>query len=133
MQIDTTAEFTHALNEESKEPSNAKKSQTAQRVRTYRQRHADGDQDSGAEDMVPDSKRNKTEGMNLNNALKQARKKMKKGEELTLFELRIIQDEKARKKREYRTKLKAELDVKPANQTSVTSLQQIEQLQEEMA
>ena len=65
--------------------------------------------------MVPDSKRNKTEGMNLNNALKQARKKMKQGEELTLFESRIIQDEKARKKREYRTKLKAELDVKPAN------------------
>jgi hypothetical protein len=48
---------------------------------------------------------------------------MKQGEELTLFELRIIQDEKARKKGEYRTKLKAELLGKPINQTSVTSLQ----------
>jgi len=32
-----------------------------------------------------------------------------------LFEQRIIQDEKSRKKREYRTKLKAELSIKPIN------------------
>ena len=70
MQIDTTAEFTHAIEEQVKELSKAKKHGTSKRVTTYRQRHADGDQDSDAEDMVPSSKRNKTEGMNLNNALK---------------------------------------------------------------
>ena len=35
IQIDTTAEFTHAMEEENKEPSNEKKSRAAHRVRTY--------------------------------------------------------------------------------------------------
>ena len=70
MQIDTTAEFTQALEEVSKEPSKAEKSRSRKRPFTYRERDADRDQDSGAEDLVPESKRNKTDGMNLNNALK---------------------------------------------------------------
>ena len=128
MQIDTTAEFTHALNEESKEPSKTKESQTAQRVRTYRQRHADGDQDSGAEDMVPSSKRNKTEGMNLNSALKQARKKRKEGVQLTQFEQKILRDKAKRDKARYKAKKDAEFLSEPQNMTPMKFYNEMEQL-----
>ena len=132
MQIETTAELTQTLEDESNEPSKAKNSGRAQRVRTYRQRHADGDQDSDAEELLPSTKRNKTEFMNLNNALKQARKKKKLGEKLTLFEERILQDEKDRQKTIYRKRKNAEFLSKPMNQTPIEFYNQMDQLKQEM-
>ena len=69
-QMETSAELTQTLEEESKEPSIAEKSGRAKMGTTYGERDADRDQDSDAEDMVPSTKRNKTEYRNLNDALK---------------------------------------------------------------
>lgn len=85
-QMKTSAELTQTLEEESKEPSIAEKSGRAKMGTTYGERDADRDQDSDVEDMVPSTKRNMRDKMNLNNALKQARKSRKQGAKLNLFE-----------------------------------------------